>query len=338
MKLHQDIDAFRVLIEDIHNKTGYRTDVLEKDYYVVLMLSELATKQNDGLPAYFKGGTALYKALKSTNRFSEDIDLSVDTRGCSNAQNNKRLENATKKYVALPRDRTQGKTNRSEVITVYTYEPVTSYDADDSLQRFGKLKIEATSFTISEPVTSLEITPMLYDLATDAQKQILEAQYDVKPFKVQTITIERVFIDKLFAAESYVRRSEDPYRAFEAAKHIYDLTVLKVNPQIKALLCDTVQMARLLQIRMVEEQERRDGIAGVTPKEFRFFTDAATNSKVKAAYETMQRQYVLRDSDRIEYETAMEALSGIQAELIKNTSWQECRLPEQVKKRTDYER
>lgn len=31
MKLHQDIDAFRVLIEDIHNKTGYRTDVLEKD-------------------------------------------------------------------------------------------------------------------------------------------------------------------------------------------------------------------------------------------------------------------------------------------------------------------
>ncbi len=338
MKLHQDKDAFRVLIEDIHNKTGYRTDVLEKDYYVVLMLSELAEKQKNGLPAYFKGGTALYKALKSTNRFSEDIDLSVDTRGCTNAQNNKRLENATKKYDALPRDRTQGKTNRSEVIAVYNYEPVTSYDANDSLQRFGKLKIEATSFTISEPVTSLEITPMLYDLATDAQKQILEVQYDVKPFKVQTITIERVFVDKLFAAESYVRRSEDPHRAFEAAKHIYDLTVLKSNPQIKVLLADSVQMARLLQIRMVEEQERRDGIAGVIPKEFRFFTDAAVNSKVRAAYETMQRQYVLRDSDRIEYETAMEALSGIQTELVRNSAWLECRLPEQVREHPDYER
>lgn len=338
MKLHQDTDAFRVLIEDIHNRSGYRADVLEKDYYVVLLLSELAAKQNDGLPAYFKGGTALYKALKSTNRFSEDIDLSVDARGCTNAQNNKRLENATKKYDALPRDRTQGKTNRSEVITVYTYEPVTSYDADDSLQRFGKLKIEATSFTISEPVTSLEIKPMLYDLATDAQKQILEAQYDVKPFEVQTITIERIFIGKLFAAESYVRKSEDPHRAFEAAKHIYDLTVLQSNSQIKALLGDTVQLARLLQIRMIEEQERRDGIAGVIPKEFHFFTDAATNSKVRAAYETMQRQYVLRDSDRIEYETAMEALSGIQTELMKNVAWLECRLPEQVKKHADYER
>jgi len=81
MKLHLDRDAFDVLLEDIHSRTGYRTDVLEKDYYVVLILSELAEMQKDGLPAYFKGGTALYKALKTTNRFSEDIDLSVDTSG-----------------------------------------------------------------------------------------------------------------------------------------------------------------------------------------------------------------------------------------------------------------
>lgn len=33
MKLHQDSNAFRVLLEQIHERTGYRTDVLEKDYY-----------------------------------------------------------------------------------------------------------------------------------------------------------------------------------------------------------------------------------------------------------------------------------------------------------------
>ena len=33
MKLHEDINAFRVLINDIHERTGYRLDVLEKDYY-----------------------------------------------------------------------------------------------------------------------------------------------------------------------------------------------------------------------------------------------------------------------------------------------------------------
>ncbi len=51
-----------------------------------------------------------------------------------------------KKYVSLPRDAAQGKTNRSEVIAVYTYDPITAFDADDALQRFGKLKVEATSF------------------------------------------------------------------------------------------------------------------------------------------------------------------------------------------------
>lgn len=31
MKLHLDSAAFRVLIDAIHQKTGYREDVLEKD-------------------------------------------------------------------------------------------------------------------------------------------------------------------------------------------------------------------------------------------------------------------------------------------------------------------
>jgi predicted nucleotidyltransferase component of viral defense system len=42
---------------------------VEKDYYVTLLLSELSTKQSC-LPAYFKGGTALYKALGQMKRFS----------------------------------------------------------------------------------------------------------------------------------------------------------------------------------------------------------------------------------------------------------------------------
>jgi hypothetical protein len=162
MKLHEVKNAFRVLLDDVHTKTGYRADVLEKDYYVVLILKELAGMQNDGLPAYFKGGTALYKALKTTNRFSEDIDLSVDTRECSRTQNDKRLERAAKKYVSLQRDPAQGKTNRSELISVYTYEPVAGYDRNDALQRFGKLKVEATSFSISEPFERLGMCPFLF--------------------------------------------------------------------------------------------------------------------------------------------------------------------------------
>ena len=321
MKLHEDKIAFRVLLEQIHERTGYRTDVLEKDYYVVLMLKELAAKQQTGLPAYFKGGTALYKALKTTNRFSEDIDLSVDTRECTRTQNDKRLEQATKKYTALRRDTAAGRTNRSEVISVYTYDPVTAYDANDTLQRFGKLKIEATSFTISEPTEALEVSPMLYDLATEDERSILRETYDVAPFPVMTITTERIFIDKLFAAEAYVRRSAESQRAFEAAKHIYDLAVMIRQPNIQKLLTDERQMKKLLDIRMEEEAGRLDGIPGVSPTKFTFFDTAVSDTATRKAYAVMQAQYVLRLEDRISYDAAITALREIKDQLGKNKAW-----------------
>ena len=324
MKLHLDKDAFGVLLEDIHSRTGYRTDVLEKDYYVVLILSELAEMQKDGLPAYFKGGTALYKALKTTNRFSEDIDLSVDTRNCSRSQSVKRLERATKKYVSLPRDPEQGRTNRSEVISVYTYDPATAYALKCLVWKLCLyVKIEATSFTISEPVDTLEVSAMLYDLATEEQRRILETVYEVSPFNIQTITMERIFVDKLFAAEAYVRKSSVEHRAFEAAKHIYDLAVLSHNPKIELLMADPAQMEHLLDIRLEEESGRLDGIPGVAPSEFTFFQSAKDNADVQRAYETMQNQYVLREQDRIAFSYATQELLLIEQKLLKNPAWTE---------------
>ena len=311
MKLHLDQEAFRVLIDTIHTQTGYRGDVLEKDYYVSLILKELAGKQSNGLPAYFKGGTALYKALKTTNRFSEDIDLSVDTRNCSRTQNDRRLEQAAKKYTSLFRDSSLGKTNRSEVVAVYSYEPLTAFDVNDALQRFGRVKVEATSFTISELVECLEIAAMLYELASNEQKQILESEYDVGPFSIMTISIERVFIDKLFAAEAYVRKAYEPHRAFEAAKHIYYLAVIYKHKTV----------SKLLDICIAEEINRLDGIPNVLPSDFVFFTNSMNNKDIRKAYEIMQNQYVLRDCDRIDYDKAMEALTDIYKKLLNNTSW-----------------
>lgn len=299
MNLHSDKNAFRSLIEQINQKTGYRMDVLEKDYYVVLVLKELADKQADGLPAYFKGGTALYKALKTTRRFSEDIDISVDSRNCSRTQNERRLEKATKRYSSLQRVVGQGKTERSTVESVYQYEPIIPYDLNDALQRFGLLKIEATSFTISEPVESMEISPLLYDFATTEQKNILEEIYKVKPFTVQTISLERIFVDKIFAAESYMRKSAEAHRAFEAAKHIYDLVVMISHPKIQQLLSDETKLSSLLQIRMQEELNRLDGIPNICPSEFSFFSEAKNNHAVYSAYEIMQQQYVFRENDKI---------------------------------------
>ena len=80
MNLHEDKLAFLNIINLVHEDSGIRSDILEKDYYVTL-----------------------YKAQKSIRRFSEDIDLTVCIDNCSNNQAKKRLELATKKYQSLPR-------------------------------------------------------------------------------------------------------------------------------------------------------------------------------------------------------------------------------------------
>lgn len=321
MILHKDTDSFKVLIDILSNETGYRKDVLEKDYYVVLLLKELSIMQENGLPAYFKGGTALYKALKTTNRFSEDIDLSVDTRNCTRSKADRLLEKATKKYTSLQRDINKGHTNRSEVITVYNYNPITIIDKNDALQRFGNIKIEATSFTISEPVEPMEVTPILYELASDDFKIKLKELYQITPFNIKTITLERIFIDKLFAAEAYIRKAREKNKAFEAAKHIYDLTILRNNPKILNLINDENNLRTLLKIRLEEELQRLDGIPNILPKDFLFLKKQTNKNLVNEAYNIMQNQYVLLEKDKIDFQKAEKAIIEIEESLKTKSIW-----------------
>lgn len=67
-----------------------------------------------------------------------------------------------------------------------------------------------------------------------------------------------------------MRNSEINHRAFEAAKHIYDIAVIADHPKICALLADKDRMGQLLEIRMTEERERLDGIPGICPIDFIF--------------------------------------------------------------------
>ena len=320
MKLHEDRFLFEMILKDTEKMSGIRADILEKDYYVTLFLEELSKFQDNGLKAYFKGGTALYKALKATNRFSEDIDLSVDTRNATNSQNKAMLERATKKYTGLPRDKEKGESFRSSITSFYTYRPVINVVEEDEMERFGNLMIEATSFTISEPTEKLEITPLVFDFANAKERYELAEKYDVKPFKVGTITLERIFVDKLFAAEAYLRR---PNQEVDAAKHIYDLAVLSKNERIKKLLKRTDLLESLLKIRMEEELGRRDGIPNVSPSDFIFFENRNTN--VENGFRRMQNLYVFDPKYRMKFKDAMDCMKGLQSELTRNTAWMGCK-------------
>ena len=76
MYLHEDKETFKEIIEQVSDDTGRTVIVIEKDYYVTMILRLLSER----LPfIVFKGGTSLSKCHKAINRFSEDIDITIDT-------------------------------------------------------------------------------------------------------------------------------------------------------------------------------------------------------------------------------------------------------------------
>ena len=75
MFLHENREDFRSIIEQVVNETGKAGAVIEKDYYVTLILRLLADQLDN---VVFKGGTSLSKGFHAINRFSEDIDITFN--------------------------------------------------------------------------------------------------------------------------------------------------------------------------------------------------------------------------------------------------------------------
>lgn len=312
MKLHLDTDAFQTLLLDQSEKNYIRADVLEKDYFVSLILQELSEKQKENpLPAYFKGGTALYKALKRIRRFSEDIDLTVFVEDCpSNNQKQKRLEEATKKYTSLPRNEADpaNKTEKGAITTVYNYDSVVEVDREDTLQRFEKVKIEATSFTISEPHDPLEIAPLIFENAGLEEREILHDQFEVGPFRVETIRLERIFIDKVFAAEFYFGRNE----LKETAKHLYDLVIMLGLPEIERLFTNELFLEKLIAIKRQEESTRiGSGLSEIPISSFKYLSGFTASRSHLREFQAMQTLYVMDDQYLLSEGALQEGISQL---------------------------
>ena len=73
--LHNNKELFSDVIIATSNALNIAPAIIEKDYYVTLLLKRITEKCPDII---FKGGTSLSKCFKIINRFSEDIDIGLN--------------------------------------------------------------------------------------------------------------------------------------------------------------------------------------------------------------------------------------------------------------------
>lgn len=314
MNLHLNKELFRETIDTLNTKTGVAIDIIEKDYYVCLILKELSRKQNE-IKAYFKGGTAVYKILENMNRFSEDIDLTVKVVSEeSNTRNKKRLKESALGYKidGLELIKEECIDNKGSVTGMYKYTSVYA-DSEIPLQRAGKIQVESTSFTVSEPTEKYYIEPLLYKLANDDEKKILEEKFDISKIGIEIIKLERMFIDKIFAAEFYYIRN----MYMDVSKHLYDISILFNNDKIQKLLENKKELSKLIEYKRQEEKVRIGGIDENTQiKDFNYFKLEFNNDLIKE-FENMQNKYVLNDKYKVSINEVKNILKQIYNKICK---------------------
>ena len=224
MKLHNDKEKFIEAIIATSKMYGLDPALIEKDYFVTQFLKR-ATERINGL--VFKGGTSLSKCYKLIDRFSEDVDLTLDAEHFTQG----RKRNSIKELIAVCDDlelillnrekielHTHGNFNRFEI-----QYPI-KFQSDDVK---SELIVEMTYIQKSYPSEESEASSYIGDFLKEAGSSTILAEYGLEPFCVQVQALQRTLIDKVFALCDYYLSGDTERNS----RHIYDIAKLltKVN-------------------------------------------------------------------------------------------------------------
>lgn len=231
MVLHNDKENFDIAIKAASRHFNVSPAIIEKDYYVTLVLSELAKQVPDLL---FKGGTSLSKCHKIIDRFSEDIDITLD----SNHQSQGKRKNL--KYTIIEICNTLGLNllNESETRSRRDYNCYKiDYSASHSLPGLNPQLLVETVFIVKAfPDEIKQASSMIYDYLKAIGNEDAITQYQLQPFDIRVQTLNRTFVDKVFAICDYMLDSKTERQS----RHIYDLsrllTLVDLDDNLKTLI------------------------------------------------------------------------------------------------------
>ncbi len=252
MKLHEDKGAFKDALLRASESLGILPALLEKDYYVTLLLEGLC-REVKGL--VFKGGTSLSKCYKAIDRFSEDIDLSLDSEHLGSRQK----QNLKQAIVKVASSLSLSIANLEETRSRRDYNcyliPYPNLFGLSSVS--PAVKIETIFMTECYPLVEKSADSILGEWLKGNGFEAQAEAYELVSFPVTVQAKERTFVDKVFALCDYYLEG----RIDKHSRHIYDLHKLieKVAP-LEALipLVDRVKEDRRGRANCLSAQEGAD--------------------------------------------------------------------------------
>ena len=292
--MHDNKSDFSELLSRISHETAIPEWIIEKDYYITLLLKALANK----LPfLVFKGGTSLSKCYRIINRFSEDIDL---TTNCKITQGQKYLVKSEIENAAIDlgmqisnSDNIFSKRNYNRYIIRYQSAINNLINAPVS-----EIIVETVYKTTSFPTTSMSVACIIGEYLTKIDSPIQD-QYHLTGFQMQVQNIERTLVDKVFAICDYYLDDKKNRNS----RHIYDIYKLLPKVELDNKFRDLVVAVRKDRMKSPVCYSAK---AGVNPQDV--LRKLVQEKAFESDYKQVTDKLLLED---VSYEEAIRAIIAI---------------------------
>ena len=301
MKLHEFPSEFRDLISIVAKDKHLPESAIERDYYIVLLLKNLADSEYIE-KCVFKGGTSLSKCYPgSIERFSEDIDLTF----LGMDENDKTCDKAIKRIekimtVGAFTDKiNEERSNRSKSMYVWFGD------------KSNRVKLEIGSSVRPDPYSKKTLKTYIQEFLEQHNGTEDVIKYELEEITLNVLNIERTFVDKLMS----VKRHAICGSIEKKVRHIYDVVRLFSLPQVKEFNEDKAELKRLIAITKQTDSyylEKRNISQEYNPNGAYDFESWSCylNEQVRSVYENLHKELLYTDEQQ-NFDDALATFSEI---------------------------
>jgi predicted nucleotidyltransferase component of viral defense system len=229
-------NEWKEIIETVAREIGRNEQMVEKDTIQSMFLYEFSKSE---LPFVFKGGTSLSKAYDLIDRFSEDIDLSMNRRPTQSERvKSKELIISIAEKLGLVL------VNPDDIKSRYDYNKyVFKYDSMFTTIPL-EIIIESSYYQAVYPVEKHTVGSFIGKFCKE-RNIVLPIPFEEAEVVMNVQCVERTFVDKVFAVCDYkIQNMQD-----RDSRHLYDicklLGVVKMDGKLDELI-DAVRDDRML--------------------------------------------------------------------------------------------
>ena len=320
-------DERRALFRNTSVKVGLNEAIIEKDFWVCLMLDYLFHKCEYKDAFTFKGGTSLSKCFSLIKRFSEDIDLILDWRILGYGLNEPWLERSNSKQDKFNKEANA----KAELFLKETLLPVLQNDfykllnlkdsfyiddkdaqticfkypaiyKDDSILQIIRLEIGALAAWTPSVVKNIksyaaEYYPRIFEVATT---------------DIRCASVERSFWEKATILHHEANRPKELPMPRRYSRHYYDLYVI-AHSEYKVTAYEQIDLLKkVADFKMkfyprkwAEYENAKIGSLKLVPPEYRL-------NSLKEDYKNMEKMFY---SDFPDFDNLMNYICELEKEI-----------------------